>query len=704
METHSRTETQPEHQQPPIHLHMKLLSAINVRLRLRTLVLTVLLALLVTSFVYSHRNSPPSQQVQPLDVVKARKSFTNPIYAKWAGTDRLGKSVQDNCVLYFNEFQAWSNKKDDYLFEDLLSYQFSPLLYKESKWLAEEKKQYRRQLRQQGILFDDSHMRFLEQKYLAELVKLSKFERGFIQNTASLRVFGKCFMAQDVHIDDSSCSQISSRLLPWLLGNLPSIESWESNVVKEDDARLCVAKLILKKMKGRGIVIPLLPKENAAKQTMLVARLIHTLRAKQNTLPIEIVYVEEGEINKQRKETFVNAARSRSVKLPTSVKDYLETNDLQNVELPQQDVRFVNLRPAIAKTVPVSDSLMWSLAAVFNSFEEMIMLSAQTIPLMEDLLLLFENDDYRETGNFFFKHRSLMNFKPHKFPSGFFEVNSLVNDYADVLADDYKYFKMVKADFAATKRVRDQGFTRLLDPSMAVINKRKSLPGLLMASALTFCKVLQPKYDFSGELNLEGVWLGIEMMAGQVHFNRHYAAAVGVMTPPENTPPESMARELCSSSWAQVYETDDYTLVYLTSHQLENKVLPEFTSAVVERLTVKTGKIQNSQEGKEAEDAGTAGDNLAPMAVKRNLLYLKSALLPIAIELQETHSVTEPNSPWRLIDGFGSSDDYWCAYDVVGSVNLPSRGVVIDYNEKITSRYLFLFEMWLQAPQVHNSK
>lgn len=678
---------------------MKLLNAINVRLRLRTLLLTVILAVLIVTSTYSHRKSPQNLQLQDFDVVAARKTFRDPIYSKWANSDRLAKSVKDNCVLYFNEFQSWSTKKDTYLFEDLLLYEYSPLLFKKLKWLAEEKKKYRRQLRLQGIQFDENHMRALEQKYVSDLVKLSKFEKGFVQHVASLRVFGQCFLAQDVHIDDLLCSHISSRLLPWLLGKSPLIESWESNVVKEDEARQCVARLLLGKMKGRGIVIPLFPKQNTAKQTMLVARLLQTLRAKGNTLPIEIVYVEEREINQQRKEMLINAARSRNAKLPASVKSYMETHDLQNVDLPQQNIRFVNLRPAISKNVAVTDSLVWTLSTIFNSFEEMIVLSAQTIPLLEDLELLFENEDYRENGNFLFKQRSLMNLKPHKFPSGFFEVNSLVNEYCSVLAEDHKYFEMPQPKFGATRRVRDQGFVKMLDPLMVVLNKKETLPGLLMASALTFYTFLQPKYDFTGNANIESLWLGIEMTGGHVHFNKNYAAAVGVLTPPENTPPESVSRELCSSSWAQVYETDDYTLVYATSHQLENKVLPEFAPAVAEKLTAKKGK-QTGEKNENPEKQDGLDKSGVSNLVKHNLLHIQLALLPIAIDQQETYSVTEPNVPWRLIESFGSADDYWCAYDVVGTPKLPNRGIIIDYNNKVISRYLFLFDVWMQAPQV----
>lgn len=679
-----------------------MLPAINVRFRLRSVVFILLLTFLMGSVVYLRRKLRGSlADLEVIDIIKTRKSFSDPIYRKWAATDRLAKSIHDNCVLYFNEFQAWS-KKDDYSFQDLLLYQFTPLIHKKAKWIAEEKKHYRRELRLQGISLDDSHMQVLESRFNEESRRLSQFEKSFVQNTASLRIFGKCFLDENVAFDDSSCSRISSKLLPWLLGKLPSIESWESNVVKEDEARECVVKVIEKKMKGKGIVIPLLPKQDRGKQTVLVARLIQVLRASQNTLPIEIVYVEEGEISKQRKDMLIYAARSHNLKLPNSLGDYIEAYDMKlTLELPRQDIRFVNLRPAISKSVPVTDTIAWTLSTIFNSFEEMIVLSPHTIPFIENLQTLFDGEEYNEKGTFLFKQRSLLTFKPLKFPDGFFEVNSLVNDYSGAMGDDYKYFQLSKPKPIATKWVRDQGFTKLLDPSMAVINKRKTLSGLLLAGSLPFYKFLLPKYDFTLELNAENIWLGIEMAAHNVHFNKNSAAAAGVLTPPQNTPPDSFARELCSSSWAQIHEENDFTLIYVTSHQLENRVLDDFAAAVIDRLTISPGENKGQDGGRNINlDPQKSLDNqLMLLKFKKNLLYIQSVLQPIAIEEPDIHTKNEPSTPWVQINDFGSADDYWCAYDVVGSINLPNRGFIIDYNSKITARHLFLLDVWQQTPQ-----
>lgn len=668
-----------------------MLSAINVRLRLRTVLLAVLLTLLVVIVACSGNSTPVPDQ--PVDLVRNRRSFANPIYMKWAKSDRGRKSAQDNCVLYFNEFQSRGVKSEVSSFEDLIAYNFSPLVYKRNKWIAEEKKQYRRHLRLQGIDFDESHIKEVERRYVVETQRLARFEKLFAQETGALRVFGQCFLHMDAPIDDASCVHISRRLLPWLLGKLPSVESWQADVVKEDQARECVVKQIENRLKGRGIVIPLLPKRDAAKQTANVARLIQVLRASQNKLPIEIVYAEEGEISKQRKDYLINVARSLSVRSPPLLKAYLAASDMSSVDFPPQDIRFVNIRPALAKNVPISDTLVWTLAHIFNSFEELVVLSSRTIPL-EKLDMLFENPDYKELGTFFFRTRSLPLLKPHKFPTGFFEVNSLVNDYSSVLTEDSKYFKLSRPHLKATLWVRDHGFFHLLDESMVVLNKKKTLAGLLMASSLPFYKFLQPKYDFTGQLNPDCLWLGIEMAGGTPYFNKNFAAAAGVLTPPQNTPDGSMARELCSSSWGQLYEGNDYTLMYVTTHQLDNRVLPDFAPAVIERLTKRTSKAPGVENGNVQTD-----DSLAVQTVKKNLLYIQSVLQPVMIDQLRFNGNNEPESPWDERDNFGGASDYWCAYDVVGSVNLPDRGIIIDYNDRLVATYLFYLDVWLQAPQ-----
>lgn len=673
-----------------------MLPAAGVRLRLRSTVLTTVLVLLVFGVFYKQRSlRPPSTKVQHIDLIRARKSFTNPIYQKWATSDRLAKLLLENCILYFNEFQ--SGTSDVPTFHDLLSYKFTPLIYKKSKWIAEEKKHYRRALRKKGIQLDDSHMDVLENRFNEEIMKLSQLELAFARNSASLRLFGKCYLTEATKLDDRSCKQITSRLIPALLGKFPSIESWESNVVEDNAARQCVVASSKEKMKGKGIVIPLLPQQNAAKQTLLIARLIQVLRVSQNTLPIEIIYVEEGEINKERKDTLINAARALTLKLPASIKSYMEAYGiLLTVELPQQDIRFVNLRPAISKDVPLSDSLAWILSTVFNSFEEMILLSAHTIPLLENLASLFDNEEYAKLGTFFFKHRSLLSYKPHKFPAGFFEVNNLVNDHGSPQSDDFKYFELSKPKQLGTNWVRELGFTKLLDPSMAVINKKKTLSGLLLASTLPFYNFLQPKYGFTGELNPEILWLGIEMAGGNVHFNKNFAAIAGVLTPPQNTPPGMLSRELCSSSWAQIHEDGDVDMVYVTSNQLENKVLPSFASAVYDKLatTFKKEPVEGDKPHPDAID-----DELVLQTVKKNLLFVDTALQPVAVEKPDAQDNDEPSSPWYHVEGFGSADDYWCAYDIIGSIELSTRGVLINYNEKIKTRLLFLLDVWLQTPQ-----
>lgn len=679
-----------------------MLPAAGVRLRLRATVLTTVLVLLVVGVFYSQRSLLSSTKVQHIDIdlIRARKSFTNPIYQKWVTSDRLAKLLLENCILYFNEFQSGST--DVPTFNDLLLYKFTPLIYKKSKWIAEEKKHYRRALREKGIQIDDFHMHILENRFNEEIRKLSQFELAFARNSASLRLFGKCYLTEATKLDDRSCKQITSRLLPALLGKFPSIESWESNVVKDDAAKQCVVKSIKEKMKGKGIVIPLLPQQDTAKQTLLIARLIQVLRVSQNTLPIEIIYVEEGEINKERKNTLINAARALTLRLPASIKNYMEAYGiLLTLELPQQDIRFVNLRPALSKDVPLTDSLAWIFSTVFNSFEEIILLSAHTIPLLENLASLFDNEEYAKLGTFFFKHRSLLSYKPHKFPAGFFEVNNLVNDYGGPQNEDFKYFELSKPKQLGTKWVRDLGFTKLLDPSMAVINKKKTLPGLLLATTLPFYNFLQPKYGFIGELNPEILWLGIEMAGGNVHFNKNFAAIAGVLTPPQNTPPGMLSRELCSSSWAQIHEDGDADLVYATSNQLENKVLPEFASAVYNKLatTFQKEPVENANGDKPQQ--GAVDDELVLQTVKKNLLFVDTVLQPVAVEKPDAQDNDEPSSPWYHIEKFGSADDYWCAYDIIGSIELLSRGVLINYNEKITTRLLFLLDVWLQTPQAH---
>lgn len=664
-----------------------MLRGVQPRLK-KSVLLAFVLALSMLVFFTLNYVKPRDVLVKPVKLAQERNTFKNPIYDSWAKHTPL-KSKLSRCDDYLNRLEKLLPHRTLPGFEEVRKTVFTPLLYKKKRWIAEEKKHYRRRLRDKGIRLNDGHMKILEKLYYDELRKLSLFEKGFIHDLNHLRTFGNCLTDEKCTIlsDDAHSKSLTGKLLPWFLGSMPTVD----RKLAMASTKSLLAQL-KETLKGKGIVIPLFPHQEKSVQLRNTKSLIYVLRALQNKLPIEITYVGEKFINKATEDSLRNAAKDPLDVVPHSQVEYANLNGIANTlfEWPAQNISFVNLDPTLVNSLQVSDSLMLVLSNIFNSFEEVMMISPRTIPLKENLESLFENDGYKQHGTLFFKERSLLEFKPQKPPAGYYDVKQLINRYAGVNDYDKQFFGLHVPETQHTSWVREKGFTRLADPSFMLLNKTKTLPGLLISSALPFYGVLKPKYDFSGELNPEIMWLGQELSGTvqKVNFNSKFAVAAGVITPFSNREVSGSSQELCSSSWAQLSDVDDYTLIYVTSHQLDNGVLPKFREDL-EQKYVESGAGANKLD-----------HTLVQNTVAKNLLFIQSVLQTIPLEEPYPNMAGEQTKAWRHLNTFGLAKDYWCAYDIVGSALLPNRGLIIDYGKKVTSRYRFLFDLWEYGSKV----
>lgn len=682
------------------------LHSVMLRLKRRTVAATAFFVLLFIS-VYRCRlqfdlpSELPAELPTEFDLIPNRLNFKNPVYQRWDERE-VANTMEENCRIYFKHLLD-----SKYLL--LAGKEFDSTIYKRSKWIQQEVRNFKKELRQKGIKMDHLHMLEVEKRYIKEALKASELEQGFTNDVSHMRVFGKC-LTDSKTLD--SCSAISAALFPWFLGDMPSIELWHTTEEQPLKKSGCLPKQLIEGSEGQGIVIPLLPGKPIHKQVSVAVRLIQVLRALDNNLPIQIVYFDDEALSSDDKLSLLQSARQDAQAFPISVADYLRLSGIEEPELvfPKQELSFINLKSVVASDyLHIRPNFALSLATLFNTFEEFVFLSTQTIPLLHDIQSLFENPDYKTHGTLFFKLRAIFEYKPSKFPTGFFEINELVNKYATVQPEDIEYFKLQLPNRAHTNRVRDSGFQHLLDPSMIVMNKKKTLSGLLLSSALQFYPLLSSKYDFSKDVNGEFLWLGQELAGTRelVNFNKHFGAVAGVLTPPENLPAESTSRELCSSSWAQLYDTDDHTIVYVTSHQLENRLLPEFGEALMRKFSTGAPRQKSYYSTTEEDEEGVpmdVDDTLAVNTVNKNPLYIKSLLQTIAVEKPYITSENEPRVPWIEQELFGSLNDYWCAYDVVGSASLPDRGLVIDYSEKTLSWFNFLLDLWLVPTYRRGSK
>lgn len=662
-----------------------------VRLRRKSLIL--FLALLVIGVVFMTNAYRPHQFADPIlpqTIIERRSSYTNPIYASWAKNNRPEKDLAQNCQDYFN---ALKKLPDEPSLLQQGNYKPHHDLFRKVKWIREETKKVKKSLRKQKVRFEDFHEREIENRFFLEAQRFSKYENAFVNDITHRRNFGVCFLNGEKTSNDASlCTAISKKLYPFLLGQPPFFETAER---KLDDSfsdkerqylEGCFVNNLNTMGEGKGIVVPILPSLSRNEQLTKAIRLIKVLRATNNTLPIELVLSDSEPLRADLKKDILSAALSEKPQFPKSYHEYIKDHPEDKLIFPKQDVRFVFLGRALADHIEEvkSDSFMIALAAGLNSFEETIVMTLKTIPLLKDLSLLFKNPTYKQHGIRFFKKRANPEEKLTKYPPGYFEINDLVNKFADVTNQDEQSFGLRSTKLTHTSRVRNDCYKQLVDPSLLVVNKRKALKGLLMSLALHYYSILHTKYMFNDDKYFEGLWLGQDLarVADYTLFNTHFAVAAGILTPEENMPKTSVSKQICSSSWAQLSDVDDKTLIYVTSHQVENKVLPEFDKALKEMYTIDTAGLD------EKDDA------LYEATVKKNPLRIRNAIRPLVIdELMPNHE-GELETPWAFEEKFGSLDDFYCAFDVVGSANTPTRGIVVKYLDNESAWYNCVVDIW----------
>lgn len=675
----------PSHPNQPQLFCPMLLRIVRPRTKHSITLALILICLGLFYFGTSATAPPLESPIQPFKLNQKRREYKNGIYDTWNEVSKSNPTLDSTCDNYLKALLSRRPRRELPDFEKVLSTKFPLLLYQKRKWIAEEKKHYRRRLKSQGIRLDERHTEELEQLYYQRLQQLSFFEEGFIEDMNHLRVFGKCLMDSQCSIlnGEMTSSKIVAQLFPWLLGQMPSV----NRKLATPSPKNIIAQ-VRDSLKGRGIVIPLLPGREKSVQILNTKSLIYILRAIGNDLPIDIVYVGEKYLNEESSTSILEAGKGEVNIALDSRNEYLQVNSLDKalLEMPSQLIRFVNVKPTIIDSVDINDNLLLVLSSIFNSFDEMMLISPTTIPVKKNLVDLFENVMYKEHGTLFFKHKALLDFKPQRAPPGAFDAKDLIKNYAGVNDLDKQFFGLEEPQFFDTMRIRDKGYTRLIDPSLMVINKSKTLSGLLISSSLPFYGVLGAAFDFSHEFNPELMWFGQELSGSvkMVNFNPEYAVAAGILTPPENIPAEIASQELCSSSWAQLGD-DGHELVYVTSHQLENRVLPAFVSEIHDKYTVKP-----SNEDKK-------GNPVTHPKIDHNILAVQSVLVPVEFEEAQFNLKGLQTMSWKHLDTFGLARDFWCAYDVVGDAELQNRGTIIDYGNLVTSWYMFLLDTWVEV-------
>lgn len=674
------------------------------------LVLTV--ATLITLARLKKGPIPTKPESAIFDITERRKAFRNPVYRAW--NDKLFDDTPEaHCSRYFH---ALGNPKSHYKVDisALHSFRYDKHVYKKKKWVRERMRTLRKDQSSKAKMSSEDQHRLIEEEFSEASLLLSQFEEKMTADFAHLRIYGKCFLQDSEPLPSDLCS-LEKGLFPWLSQEYPLFESWDGLALKRghlphDRAPLresCFLQGFQKRCKGQGIVIPLLPGLDSKRQSKNAANLIRVLRGLGNKVPIQVTF--NNMLSEEERTLLVGAARNEM--------KVNQDHPFSSKSFPKQDLWFVDLssvrntkrHPFIAlEAIYNSPTFINVLSTIFNSFEDALVMLPQAIPLLDDpAARLFGSATYKEHGHLFFKHPSWLN-QPRVFKPGYHEVANLLKHHIMPSAEDYTHFGLfgrTKGSLVITDRVWDRNFQNLMDGSMFVVNKGKALSGLMISCNLQLYSILSSRFDIlPHQTNAEVIWIGQEMAGTtkRVNFNYHYGVSIGVLTPPENVPSHvaSLAREVCSSSWGQLDQKDDFSLVYVTTHQLENWDIGAFRTEIETKYTVIREKVTQNMFEPTKENATVMvkdADTALFEKIQRNPLSIEVVLNPPVLKLPVyMKAATEPPEAWMANKGFANREDmgYMCAYDLVGGSELQERGILEKYGEAKRGRYDYVVELW----------
>lgn len=732
----------PTHQGPKLFLHPKVdefessFKPHTMRLdrswfkpsrRRNRLLLVALVVLAVLSYLHwSHHHVERARDLFSIDILQARRSVKNPIYSDMSAFANL---ESDPCIAYFDKLSSLSSDGDILDLEAIHSHTYDIALYKRSKWVREQEKALRHQMVEEHKRerWGPKHDAIIQQKFVDDSMKLVNHEKQIIRLVNHMRIYNRCFV--DRTSGSNRGDSIEKKIYPWINEVMPTYQHWNGKILEEGKVPVIDARKVfdetgtpiqrLKKMSnGKGIVIPILPSQFRKQQIEEIQGLIRVFRAGKNTLPIQIVYRKE-DLNQEEMKLLVSSARTEIRRFPypydwfhkTEYGEDAEINFMSSRDYPKQDLWFVDLsgilnekqHPQIRRSpLFVTHTFSITLAAIFNSFEEYILLLSSSIILKLDIKSTFEDPQYMKYGLRFFKSRSDYDSKQRKSPPGFREISSLIREYLMPSKEDSKLFGLhERPGDSPSSRIFDHDFQLLQDPTVMVVDKSKVLSGLLLSANLQLYPLLHGRFPVAKEeVNPEYFWLGQEIAGtnAKVNFNQPFAVVAGIQTPLQNRNFKlvTTSHELCSSSWAQLDPQDESQLLYVTSHQLENYYLGRITfrQDIALKYTSKEKVLKDQEDGSrvQVEEENT---NI-PEKLERNPLFMEEILRPLdLLKPIIEEDFREPRQSWYKQNNFGHDNDhpFWCAYDIVGSPNFQQRGLLIPISEKLQARYNFLVEV-----------
>ncbi|KAK6456534.1 uncharacterized protein RJT20DRAFT_135284 [Scheffersomyces xylosifermentans] len=356
----------------------------------------------------------------------------------------------------------------------------------------------------------DLYFTDLLQRQQQSSISESSDKHQILQGVRNLRIFGKCFLGVSSEIP-KYIGEVEKTIFPMFSQHPPNYVRWNG----EESELLFTTKYststtadissshspsfwrrALHGMSGRGIVVSV-----GESQVDDVRRLIKVLRFLGNELPIQIVH--KGDLSPISQDKIVKSGRGTFDKKLNALEQEIWFVDSSPCLSSEYFSRFTRYRN---KWLPV----------LFSSFEEIILMDADTVPVVNPTTLL-SNPKFERTGALFFKDRALLEkmwsseaalFKS-LFPSQLEQI---------LFGMEIKTKGIFENTFFKLKR------RHLMESGVVVINRKSHLSGLLMGCHLHMWSLTSEPVHGDKEL----FWLG-QLLSGNTafEFSDKNAGAIG---------------------------------------------------------------------------------------------------------------------------------------------------------------------------------
>lgn len=288
----------------------------------------------------------------------------------------------------------------------------------------------------------------------------------------------------------------------------------------------------------------------------MALRLISTLRLQGNTLPIQVIIVDD-DLSKESIERLNIAARDSNIKLPR--------NSFSNTTNTPQELWFLDVTKTLHRDFKGSFKgfkSKWT-AVMFNLFEEFIFMDVDAINYV-DFERYFENEGYKETGALFFRDRNLKSYlrprcvaifqtlPPRLLESKYFGNIPFI-DKEFIEGECEKYLTPAEKVF---KRYLMDNYSQQMESGLMVINKsKKNIPLVLAQMLHNAKKVVRCSYG-----DKEFFWIGFAVAGVPYSFHEVPAGAVGPYRDVKRNGDDESGR-ICAIQLAH-FDTDN-TLLWL---------------------------------------------------------------------------------------------------------------------------------------------